>query len=422
MTTTAAIANQHSEPISPRHKVVRKWVASRYPKIDRESLSLGILNKSTLELEALQIAGEINQQRREELETCLQGALAIQPFVDAELIEAIKLEFESLARDAGKTGDEGEMARTFFGLLLMSNGFPLVDELQLWGQQRSSEIFLQLAKSGQFIAEISTHVFTALARTHTLKPAIKQTLLPIFDLIVASQDCPSRESCATTLRDALICEIGRLPCEVDESVAVAILDRIALMPHPDIFPILEALTTTEGLRATRKHARSVLSGMLFSAQKIWDETSADLVSDLEERAKMLERMQTSTLTEVEAARVIVHAFKESEIETDSDPRINRLNSAFNHDATPVRLTASLAAVVQAESGSLSNATSVLEEVMQNSCKSLATIAVSSSNPQARHEAILLLARMEKVSPLLESIVARQKEQASIMFLSQQTQN
>jgi hypothetical protein len=217
-------------------------------------------------------------------------------------------------------------------------------------------------------------------------------------------------------------EIGRLPADVDETVAVAILDRIISWPDPEIFPILQALIGTSGLnglRATRKHARFVLDSLNASAQKVWEETAPDLISGLEDRSRMLEKIDASTLTEEESAQIIVHAFKDREMEIESDPRLSQLNKAMQSNASLVSLTASLAAVIQAEKQLLQEEGSAFAELLGNAAGRLATIAVENESPLARHEAIMLLARLEKVSPRLEKLVADKKEQASLVFVSRQ---
>jgi hypothetical protein len=422
--STSAITQASNNSHAGEHMALRSWIAANYPRLDVESLSHGIFNKATERLDEIALSNDLSpkQAESEALETALQGAVALHPFVDDKLIEAVKEELEALAKAAVQPGFEGDMARDFLGLLLAADGYPLVSELRFWGQQRSSDIFLELARDGQFIPQISYHVFTALARTLTVKPLLRHKLLVVFDFITASDNCPSHQSCAATLKDALLMEIGRLPADVDETVAVAILDRIISWPDPEIFPILQALIGTSGLnglRATRKHARFVLDSLNASAQKVWEETAPDLISGLEDRSRMLEKIDASTLTEEESAQIIVHAFKDREMEADSDPRLGQLNKAMQSNASLVSLTASLAAVIQAEKQLLQEEGSAFAELLGNAAGRLATIAVENESPLARHEAIMLLARLEKVSPRLKKMVADKKEQASLVFVSRQ---
>ncbi|MCC6977167.1 MAG: hypothetical protein IT343_02510 [Candidatus Melainabacteria bacterium] len=421
---TSATTDWSNDSQASGQMAIRSWIATNYPSLDVESLSDRIFKKATQRLDEISASKDASptQAEREALEKALQGAVALHPFVDAGLIDSVKEEFESMVKVAFQAGFEGEQVRSFLGLLLTADGFPLVSELRSWGQERSLDIFLELARDGLFISQISHHVFGALARTTTVRPALRQKLLVVFDFITASANCPSHQSCAETLKNALLLEVGRLPADVDETVAVAILDRIMSFPDPEIFPILDALIATSamsGLRATRKHARFALDSLNASAQKIWDETTADLVSGLEDRSRMLERVGASTLTEEESAQIIVHAFKDREMEIDSDPRLGQLNRALQSNASLVNLTASLAAVVQTEKGLLSEEGTAFEEVLQNAGEKLASIAINNENPRFRTEAITLLARLEKVSPRLEKMVAEKKEQASLMFVSRQ---
>lgn len=422
--STSAITEPRNESQKGQEIALRSWIATNYPSLDVESLSHDIFNKATQRLDELALSNDVSpdQAESEALETALQGAVALHPFVDAQLIEAVKAQFDAMAKAAVQPGFEGDMVRDYLGLLLTADGYPLVSELRFWGQQRSSDIFLELARDGQFIPQISYHVFTALARTLTVKPLLRHKLLVAFDFITASNNCPSHQSCAATLKDALLLEIGRQPADIDETVSVAILDRIISFRDPEIFPILEALISANGLnglRATRKHARSVLDCLNSSAQKIWEETAPDLISGLGDRSRMMEKINASKLTEEEKAQIIVHAFKDREMEIESDPRLGQLNKALQSNASLLSLTASLAAVVQAEQRLLSEEGPAFAELLQNAGARLATIAVENENPLARNEAIMLLARLEKVSPRLEKMVAEKKEQASLIFVSRQ---
>ena len=407
-------------PASTYTRTLQSWIAANYPNLHVESLC-----KSVFQTAAQQAAQLDNSQspstqaEKEEIETTLQGAIFIRPFANDMLLEAVRQDFELLADNASQPDLPGQMCRDFLGLLLAADGEPVIAELRSWAKVRSCEVLLGLAQQGLFVPQVAYHVFAALARTSTVESELRHKLLLVFDSIAESSHPPSLESLAQTLKTALELEVSRLPAEIDESMAVAILDRILRYPHPEIYPLLDALIHMEGLRATRKHAKLVLDELKTSPENIWHETSPDLVSSLEERSHILQRINNKNLRDKEAAQVIVYTFKENLMETESDPRLKQLISALDGPASLVRLTASFTALIQAEQKLIPDHAQPFSTLLENTARALSEMAMDTEDSRAGAQAIVLLSRLEKVSPKLEKLVSEAKMTASMRFIEKE---
>lgn len=403
--TEPASPQQEHLPAQPEQSALLQWIAEKYPSLHVQKLCKNILDlafEQAAQLNAIKSADD-----RERIETHLQGAFFTRPIADAPVLELARGQFETLAQGAREADFEGHMSREFLGHLIIADGHPLIKELRPWAKERAVDILYELASAGLFVKQVAGHVFSALGGAPTLSFDLRQKTLLTFDAITASTDRPSLEACSSALKNALLLELSRFTNDINEGILISLIDRIVRYPHPEIYPVLEALQMREGLRATRKHARLALESLSLTPDKIWNETAPDLVSSAQMRAAMLERVSDSQLSSLEKGQIIVYSLKENLIEDGNDPRLEKLMEALNSSDSLVSLTAAHAAVMHAEthtsrtaansSASSSHATCAFIEMSANTLRRLEK-AVEDKNTSA--QATRLLSRLEKVSPVL----------------------
>ena len=410
MTTSTATTTRKTNPTI-------EWIRQRYPNLDQISLCLKHLSDTEAKFKN---AEPQTDAEREEVQQILRCALFAMPQVNESLLSTIRQDFEALLIKCCGHDEESQICLDYLGYLLAADGAPLLDDLREWALLRCCETLHKMAEQGMSIAQVSSIVLGAMGRNTSLQPMLRLQLLSVYDALTVSPESPSRISCARTLHDALTVELSRSPGDVDENVISAILDRILDCPDPDVVPKLEALKRADNLPATAKHASYILDELYASPEKLWNETSADLISSLQERATMLERMNKPGLNDKEISEIIVYTFKDCLPDSYSDPRLPKLLEALDGKFPLVILTAALVFTLQNERKPLCEESPIFQSLAQKTATELSRIAMSTQDRRYSAHAIALMARLEKTSNSLAVVVNNAKTEASVHFIEAQS--
>jgi hypothetical protein len=326
-------------------------------------------------------------------------------------------ELKAVIALANSADSSALLAKSFLLYLVGSGGESLPPGLRSFAIEQASEALASLAADPENTALISAPLFFAFSNAFSFSPAARRWLFSAFSQLTADRAVVSLEGACTALLRAIDVEL-RLPREHgDNDLLVHMIAKAVDYPHPEIFPVLAAISSTHEDMTVRAAANAALYELEQSTAKLWHDAVPNLVSTVEQRIESLEE----ALKEKDARECIITLFKtckDRALPPDVSPLFQVMSKFLDHENDMVKL--STTRVFLQPSFNHSEAPQPSPTLIKT-INTLATFAFNTATPHSAREAALLLDSLTNAPASVQQLIEQAKTRASLDFVNKQTQ-